>query len=198
VLRRILVALTAAAVLACSDNTGPESRLDADLNIVQQDTLAPPLDSTVARFWAKVGEGREVRIAYQPPLDSAEDFLRFEVPGDGLFRKPDGSAFQAGDSILITITVVDASQFLFQFEPSGLQFSSEHPARLKIHYGLSNHDFNEDGAVDSDDDAIEHLLELWHREGTTSPWFRVGSVKFEASDEIDANILSFSEYALAW
>ena len=197
-LRRILLALTAAAVLACSDNTGPDSRADADLNIVQQDTLAPPLDSMVARFWAKVGDGREVRIEYQPPLDSAEDFLRFEVPGDALLRKPDGSAFQVGDSILITITVVDQARFLFRFEPSGLQFNPEHPARLKIHYSLSNHDFNEDGAVDSDDDAIEHILDLWRREGTTSPWFRVGSGKFEESDEIDANILSFSEYALAW
>jgi hypothetical protein len=198
VLRRILFALTAAAVLACSDNTGPESRPDADLHIVQQHTLAPPLDSTVARFWAKVGEGREVRIEYQPPLDSAEDFLRFEVPGDGLLRKPDGSAFQPGDSILITITVVDAARFLFRFEPSGLEFNPEHPARLKIYYYFSNHDFNEDGVVDSDDDAIEHLLDVWRRESTTSPWFRVGSVKFEVSDEIDANILSFSEYALAW
>lgn len=197
-LRRLLVALTAAALLACSDNTGPETRPNADLNIVLQDTLAPPLDSTVVHLWAKVGDGREVRIEYQPPLDSAEDFLRFEVPGDALLRKPDGSAFAAGDSILITITVVNQTQFLFRFEPSGLQFSPDHPARLKIHYNLSNHDFDDDGTVDSNDDAIEHLLDIWRREGSTSPWVRVGSVKFEESDEIDANILSFSEYALAW
>ena len=198
VLRRILFALTAAAVLACSDNTGPETRPDADLNIVQQDTLAPPLDSTVARFWAKVGDGREVRIEYQPPLDSAEDFLRFEVPGDGLLRKPDGSAFQTGDSILITVTVIDPARYQFRFEPAGLKFNPDHPARLKVYYYFANHDFDGDGVIDSADDAIEHLLDMWGREGTTSPWFRVGSVKFEESDEIDANILSFSEYALAW
>jgi hypothetical protein len=52
--------------------------------------------------------------------------------------------------------------------------------------------------VDTEDVAIEHLLDLWRREGTTAPWFRVGSVKFEELDELDANILSFSEYALAW
>lgn len=195
-LRRLLFALTAAALLACSDNTGPETRPNADLNIVLQDTLAPPLDSTVVHLWAKVGDGREVRINYQAP--QIEEFLRFEVPGDALLRKPDGSAFAVGDSILITITVVNQTQFLFQFEPSGLQFSPEHPARLKIHYNLSNHDFDDDGTVDSSDDAIEHLLDIWRREGSTSPWFRVGSVKFEETDEIDANILSFSEYALAW
>ena len=121
VLRRFLFALSAvsAVLLACSDNTGPETRPDADLNIVLQDTLAPPLDSMVARLWAKVGDGRELRIDYQPSLDSAEEFLRFEVPGDALLKKPDGSAFQAGDSILITVTVVDPTRFLFRFEPSG-------------------------------------------------------------------------------
>lgn len=195
-LRRLLFALTAAALLACSDNTGPETRPNADLNIVLQDTLAPPLDSTVVHLWAKVGDGREVQINYQAP--QSEEFLRFEVPGDALLRKPDGSAFAAGDSILITITVVDQKQFLFRFEPSGLQFSADHPARLKIHYNLSNHDFDDDGTVDSTDDAIEHQLDIWRREGSTAPWFRVGSVKFEETDEIDANILSFSEYALAW
>jgi hypothetical protein len=192
--------LTAATTIAlgCSENTGPESRPDAELTIVQQDTLAPPLDSTVARFWAKVGDGRDVRIEYAPPLDSAEDFLRFEVPGNGLLRKPDGSTFQPGDSILITVTVVDPARFLFRFEPAGLQFDPDHPARLKLHYLFANHDFDNDGVVDSDDDAIEQLLDMWHRTGATGPWFRVGSVKFEESDEIDANILSFSEYALAW
>ena len=199
-LRRFLVGLTAASalLLACSDSTGPETRPDAELNIVHQDSLAAPLDSTVVHLWAKVGDDREVRIEYQPPLDSAEDFLRFEVPGDGLLKKPDGSAFLPGDSILITITVVDPTQFLFRFEPSGLQFNPDHPARLKVHYFNSDHDFNDDGTVDADDAAIEHLLDLWRREGTTSPWFKVGSVKFEEEEEIDANILSFSEYALAW
>jgi hypothetical protein len=53
------------------------------------------------------------------PADTGEEFLRFEVPGDGLFRKPDGSAFQTGDSILITVTIDDPSRFLFRFEPLG-------------------------------------------------------------------------------
>ena len=185
-------------VLGCDDNTGPTSRPNAELNIVEQDTLAPPLDSTVARFWAKVGEGGEVRIEYQPPLDSAEDFLRFEVPGDGLLRKPDGSAFQPGDSILITITVIDPSRFQFRFEPAGLAFNPDHPARLKLYYYNSNHDFDGDGDIDSADTDIEHMLDLWRRESPAADWFRAGSVKFEEQDEVDANILSFSEYALAW
>jgi hypothetical protein len=193
-----MVFFSAVLLLACTDNTGPGGVPSTDLHIVQQDTLAAPLDSTVARFWAKVGDGRDVRIAYQPPLDTAEDFLRFEVPADGLLRKPDGSPFQAGDSILITVTVVDPARFQFRFEPAGLQFHPDHPARLKVYYYHANHDFDGDGDTDSADTAIEHRLDLWRREDPTANWFRIGSVKFEESDEIDANILSFSEYALAW
>jgi hypothetical protein len=197
-MRRLLLICSAAALLSCSDTSGPSGVPDAQLHIVQQDTLAPPLDSTVARLWAKVGEGREVRIGYQPPADTGEDVLRFEVPGDGLLRKPDGSAFQPGDSILITVTLIDPTRFLFQFEPAGLQFNPNSPARLKTHYLQANHDFDGDGVIDAADTAIEHALDLWRRETPAAPWFKVGSVKFEELDEIDANILSFTEYAIAW
>jgi hypothetical protein len=199
-MRRLLVVIFAALLLGCSDSNGPGGVPNAQLNIIQQDTTAPPLVATRDSFWAKVGDGRELHLFYQgaTPADSGEEFLRFEVPGDALFRKPDGSAFQAGDSILITVTVIDNAKFHFQFEPSGLQFNPDHPARLRVEYSESNHDFNEDGVEDESDDEIEHTLDLWRREGPTAAWFRVGSVKFEELDEIDANILSFTEYAIAW
>ncbi len=197
-MRRLLLICSAAALVSCSDSSGPSGVPDAQLHIVREDTTAPALDSTVARFWAKVGEGREIRIGYKPPADTGEDFLRFEVPGDALLRKPDGSAFQPGDSIQITLTIVDPTQFLVRFEPAGLQFNPNQPARLKFRYLYANHDFDGDGVIDSVDAAIEHALDLWRRETPTAPWFRAGSVKFEALDEIDANILSFTEYAIAW
>jgi hypothetical protein len=197
-MRRLLLISAAAALLSCTDGAGPSGVPDAQLHIVRQDPTAPALDSTVARFWAKVGEGREIRIGYQPPADTGEDFLRFEVPGDALLRKPDGTAFQAGDSVQITLTIVDPDSFLVRFEPAGLQFNPNQPARLKFHYLYANHDFDGDGVIDSTDLAIEHRLDLWRRESVGAPWFRVGSVKFEELDEIDANILSFTEYAIAW
>lgn len=196
----LAIALTGVALLACGDSSGPGGVPNGQLHIIRQDTLAPPLVANQASFWAKVADGREVRLNYQgaTPADTGEEFLRFEVPGDGLLRKPDGTAFQAGDSILITVTVIDPARFLFQFEPSGLRFSPDHPARLKIHYRDADHDFDDDGDEDAADTAIEHVLDLWRREGSAAPWFRVGSVKFEELDELDANIFSFSEYAVAW
>ena len=190
----------ALVLLGCGDNTGPAGVPDAQLTIVRQDTLAPPLLSTQASFWAKVGDGREVRLHYQgaAPGDTGEEYLRFEVPGDGLYRKPGGTAFLPGDSILITVTVLDPARFHYQFEPSGLRFSPEHPARLKIRYFDSEHDFNGDGVEAAEDVRIEGILDLWARSGPGASWFRLGAVKFEALDELDANIFSFTEHAVAW
>ena len=199
-MRRLFVAICAAALLGCNDSSGPQGVPDTQLHIVRQDNLAPALVAKRDSFWAKVGDGRELHLNYQGanPADTGEEFLRFEVPGDALLRKPDGSVFQVGDSILITITVIDTSRFLFRFEPAGLQFSSEHPARLKVEYFDANHDFNDDGVENAADSTIEHILDVWKREGPTAAWYRVGSVKFEELDEIDANITSFTEYAIAW
>ena len=196
----VVGAALALALLGCGDNTGPAGVPDGQLNIVRQDTLAPPLLSTQASFWAKVGDGRELHLNYQgaTPADTGEEFLRFEVPGDGLYRKPDGSAFAPGDSILITVTVLDPTRFQFQFEPSGLRFSPEHPARLKVRYFDGEHDFNEDGVEDSADAQIEGILDLWERSGPGALWFRLGAVKFQELDELDANIYSFTEHAVAW
>ena len=201
-MRRMTVVAGALALvlLGCGDNTGPAGVPHAQLTIVRQDTLAPPLLTTTASFWAKVGDGREVRLHYQgaAPGDTGEEYLRFEVPGDGLYRKPNGTAFLPGDSILITVTVVDPTRFHYDFEPSGLRFSPDHPARLKIKYLNGQHDFNADGVEDSEDVRIEGILDLWERSGPGALWFRIGAVKFEDLDELDANILSFTEHAVAW
>ena len=116
-----------------------------------------------------------------------------------LMELPDGTAFGPGDSIRITVTVVDSKQFRFEFEPSGLQFSPDHPARLKVKYQYADHDFNGDGTINGADAQIEGELDLWRREPPDTLWFQVvGAVKFEDLDEIDANLFSFSQYAVAW
>jgi hypothetical protein len=94
--------------------------------------------------------------------------------------------------------VLDPARFQFQFEPSGLVFNPEHPARLKIRYFGCNFDFDGDGDKDAADAVIEQELDLWRREGPGAMWFRMGAVKFEDLDELDANIGSFTEHAVAW
>src|SRR5256886_8901563 len=141
-MRPLFFGLTTLTLLACGDSTGPAGVPDSQLHIVVQDPLAPPLYAQQDTFWAHVGQDRELRMYYQgaTPTQTGDEFLRFEVPGSGLFRKPDGSPFQPIDSILITITVVDPAKFLFQFEPTGLVFnpdrSEEHTSELQSQSNL--------------------------------------------------------------
>ena len=198
----VLVALAVVGFVGCGpDGSGPGGTPEPDLSIIEHDPLAPRLYNPRDSFWAKRGDNREIELYYrdpQNPADYGDELLRFEVPGEGLSRRPDGSAFAPGDSILITVAVVDSSRLLFEFTPAGLQFDPDHPARLRLRYRNANHDFDGDGAPDPDDDAIEMLLDLWRQPAPGGPWFKLGGVKFEDLDEIDANILGFSRFAVAW
>lgn len=186
--------------LACSESSGPAAVPGSELHFVQQDPLAPPLYTVRDSMWAKVGDGRELRLFYQgaTPVERGEEFLRLEVPGDALYRWPDGSLFQPGDSVLITVTVVNPAEFVFQFEPSGLTFRTDHPARLKIEYHHGDHDFDRDGDEDATDAEIEQHLDLWHQAQVDGPWRSTSAVQFSELDELDTNILAFSQYAVAW
>ena len=176
------------------------------VNFVRQDSTYKPLLSAQGTFYAKVGEHREVRLVYQGSMaiDSGAEFLRFEVPTDGLYRKPDGTAFGATDdsgniqTASTGISVVDPKQFKFDFQPAGLQFNPSDPARLKVEYHYADPDFNGDGTIDSRDAEIETVLSLWRREPPDTLWFKAAAVRSVELEEFDADILSFSQYAVAW
>jgi len=200
-MRRLLLAFVTLVAGACSNSSGPGGPAPrAALNFVRQDSTYKPLLSDTGSFWAKVGEARRVRLVYQgsTPADSGAEFLRFEVPTDGLYRKPDGTAFAPGDSIQITVTVVDPKQFQFDFQPSGLQFNPSDPARLRVEYHYADPDYNGDGRVDSSDAEVEGLVWLWRREPPDSLWFKMAAVKSVELSEFDADVLQFSQYAVAW
>lgn len=200
-MRRLISGLLAVAIwAACSNGTGPATSLTSQLHFVVQDSTAPPLYQDTVSFYAKVSDGRQASLFYKDTTSGGpgEEFLRLEVPGDALLRKPDGSPFQAGDSILISIHVVDPKQFVIDFQPTGLQFDPSHPAVLKIEYAHSDHDYDGDGQITSADSTIEARLDLWRNEPPSDVWFKMGAVNFESYEEIDGNIFSFSQYAVAW
>ena len=189
---------------ACSSSSAPQMptvKLAAQLHITLESATAKPLLAKQASFWPKVGEDRVVRLFYQgaTAVDTGALLLEFEVPPDGLYRRPDGSAFQPGDSILVTVTVVDTTRFLFVFQPAGLQFNPSNPARLKIEFANANHDFNGDGVIDARDAAIEaDSLGVWRRDPPDTLWYRQFAIKFQLPEELDAIVSSFSQYAVAW
>jgi len=200
-MRKACVATLAACAIACSTSDAPLSSLPpSQLHFVLQDSTAPRLVSDSASFYAKVGEDRRVELFYggTVPGDTGEAFLEFLVRANSLLRRPDGTSFIPGDSILITVAVANPTKFDFIFSPAGLQFNPNDPARLHVEYNHANHDYNGDGHHDSEDDHAQTLLSFWRLEPPDTLWTNVGAVNSEDFEELETDIFSFSHYAVAW
>jgi hypothetical protein len=108
------------------DSTAAED----SLHFLRPALTAPPLADRVVSFWAVRGQRRELRLMYRPApgaVDSVE-FARFRVDDRSLVNRPDGTPIAQGDSILITLSVVDTLQLITEFQPAGLVFSNSRPA----------------------------------------------------------------------
>ena len=201
-LKLALLALAPAALLlGCGEATSPDvARSPENLNFLRPDRAAPPLADTLVSFWAKRGEDREVRLRYQPRPGSTEmeEFLRLSVPAAALEQRPDGSAFAAGDSVLITVHVIDPVRMIVEFQPSGLRFSAASPARLRLDYGEADHDIDGDGDIDDHDLTLESHLSIWRQEAPGQLWYKVASAVAQDLDEVEADILGFTGYAIAY
>jgi hypothetical protein len=197
---RVVMATAGFLSIACNDATGPDPVSTDELTFLQLPPGAPPLVVETASFWAKTNDNRELRMYFRPRPGEADssEFLRFRVDAGSLFRRPNGSAFAAVDSILITVTVVDLQRLIVDFQPSGLRFSSNRPARLKIEYENADHDFDDDGDVDVDDEALEERFSIWRQENAGAPWFELGTIRRDEIDEVEGEIFGFTNHALAY
>ena len=198
-----LLAATAliGGMAACSDSTSPGniSKPAEDLNVARLAQPGPALLNAEASFYGVRGQDREVRIFLQDLAGGqAEELVLLRVRPASLLSRPDGSPVPPGDSILITVRVMDPANFLFEMEPAGLTFNPAAPAELKIHYNHADHDFNQDGFLNATDDQIKNQLAIWRQESLTDPFVRLGSVNEVNLEEINADILRFSRYAVAY
>jgi len=185
---------------AC-DSTSPKDpgpRPPADLNIVTLAPTAPLLQTDSVSFYALFDEDRRAHIDFV----GGESYLEFRVDKLSLLKRPDGSLFKQGDSILITIKVVNPDSLYFDFQPSGLVFNPAKPARLHIEYQHAGTDeegdFNDDGVVDSKDHTIESSFSIWRQENPTSDFLPATTILEVDLDEVEAEITGFSRYALAY
>ena len=204
-LRRLL-ALPLALTLACSDSGGPDDGDDtikppSDLTILRLAENSPPLFNPEVSFYALRGENREAEISFvddERPGEPGERYLELRVDAEALAARPDGSPVADGDSVLITVRVVDPAQLLFEFEPAGLTFNPSRPAELRIHYDHADDDLDEDGDVDLDDASLELTLGIWRQENDGDPFERLGSLLIDDLEEAEAELQGFSRYALAY
>ena len=196
-------AATALTLLAACDGASPTAGRpvdEAELTFVRFAGNALPLERASVSFWAVRGEDRVGVIRYAAPPDDddgGEAFLTFKVPEAALLRRPGGAPFAAGDSVRITIGVVDAARFVFEFQPAGLAFDPRAPARLEVSYRAADRDYDGDGDEDGEDDAFERELGFWRQERAGLPWFRVSTVRIEELEEVEADITGFTRYAVA-
>lgn len=156
------------------------------------------LGETEGSFWAVAGENRELVLRYAAEGDDdGEEFLEFEVSGNSLSSRPDGTPFEDGDSIRITVRVIDAERFLFDFEPAGLRFDPDHPAELEVTYRKADPDLNDDGTVDSADEELRDRLAVWRQEMDGGLWFRIATLRLDDREEVEAEIFGFSSFCIA-
>lgn len=190
-------ALLIVVLAACSSDAGLGPKTTNQLHFLRlQDTVAFTL--AVQSFWAHNDRDSELRFYTQVngETDSTE-FLRFKVPQGGLFKLPDGTPLGPQDSVLITVAA-DPANLVFSFQPSGLQFSANNPAQLEIQFAEANQDLNDDGQVNAVDDSLKAQLQLWRQETVGGPWVPVtANIEVELEDA-EADILGFTNYALAY
>jgi hypothetical protein len=200
----LLRTLLLTGLAACSSSvTEPDPpgtiRDPSELNIITLPADHPPFFSPSVSFWAKAGERAEGTIYFRDPNGERGDrFAELKIDEDALLRRPDGTPIAAGDSILITMTVSDQSEFLVEMQPSGLEFSSDEPAELKLKYEETKGDLNGNGRRDDDDDRIEGKLAIWVQEVLSGPFTKIGTVKIQGSRELKASLVSFSRFAIAY
>lgn len=190
------------ALAACeSDSTGSGDPIPpGEFSAIRLDDDAPPLCAMSVSFVAQRGASSEGELDFCDPVtgDPIDDFLEFDVGSNSLLRRPDGTLFAPGDTITITITVVDPQRLIFEFQPSGLVFDPSDPAELEISYRNCDRDFDEDGDEDSDDLEIEQLLTIFRQENPGDPWVPIGSAVIDDIDEVEAELVGFTRYAIAY
>jgi hypothetical protein len=210
---RALLSITFALAAGCAEATdpsapdggasGPETAITQSTSPVflRPAPNAPLLATTSVSFWAVKGKGRDGRIYYRRAAGETEgsEFLRFVVPSKSLLRYPNGKLFAKDDSVRITITVIDGTNLIADFQPSGLKFDPKEPAELRIWYAKTNDDIDRDGDVDQTDQSIEGRLAIWKRDSTTDPWAKLSSSVDITEERVRARVItSFTNYAIAY
>lgn len=211
--KRLLAAGASALTLAfgaCSDPITPipprpvqvptRELQTATPHFLRLDPGAPTLAQKAVHMWVINGVQREVEIWYHLRAGQPDStrFLRFRVDRRSLLLRPDGTPIAPGDSILITISIIDTVRQQVQFSPPGLRFAPGRPAKLWLWYLEADHDFNADGAIDPLDSAIEMLLGMYRLEAGATTWERIASALDTAEDEVQANVDGFTTYAVAY
>jgi hypothetical protein len=215
VIRPLVAAAVAAAVVtACAqDRSTPVEpafglvpvapRADdgvASPNFLAADSSGPQIANPVVQFWATKGEDRTGTMYYHRASGGRDSIPLFalRVRPRSLLRRPDGSAIASGDSVLITLTLVDPVRLIVDCQPAGLRFDPKDPARLRMSFEFTDDDVNDDGVVNATDSTLTRTFAIWRHESEASPWQRQLSSLSLSNHEVETDVGGFTGYAIAW
>jgi hypothetical protein len=153
---------------------------------------APKIANPEISFWAKQGQDHTVRMYYhaQPGALDSSTFAELRLRRTSLKAYPDARPFAAGDSVLITMSLADPERLILELKPSGLKFSADRPASLKLSY------VHTDAASASP--SVEKTLRIWRRESSDQPWTTLATNFETGLHEVKADLSGFSGYAIAY
>lgn len=176
------------------------SATEDELRFPRLDPTAPPLAQASVSFYAVRGQDREAVIWYhaRPGAIDSTRLARLRVRKESLVGDAQGTPLAMGDSVLITMTVVDTARQLIELQPSGLTFSANDPARLTLCFLEMDHDFNGDGGIDTADLEIENTFQIWAQERPGDPFVSLPSELGESGDEVETDIPGFTRYVVAY
>jgi len=161
---------------------------------------APAIANPVVTFYAVAGQNRQAFMYYRSRPGRADStvFIRFRVSNGSLLARPDGTPFADGDSVLITMTLIDPEKLIVRFAPSGLQFDPLDPADIKFNFLETDDDLDDDGVITAADSTFATMLAIWKRENANEPWYKQTSILSTELHEIEAEVTGFTEYIIAW
>ena len=189
--------MVAVATAGCTDTAGPGGGITP--TIVGLPAGAPPLYQASASFYALKGEDREGSLYFQDGSGGpGERFARLRVRAASLLSLPDGTPIAAGDSVLITLRVVDPAKLLVELDPAGLKFDPAAPATLELSYSATGGDLDDDGQVTQADSVLAGKLGIWRQETAGAPFVLLLSTRLLDLEEVTAQLHGFSRYALAY
>jgi hypothetical protein len=180
--RRIAIGVAVVVAAACS-TTGPTSPSATDPHFLAQNSAAPPVLSASVSFYAVVGQTRQGALYYvqtdsEGEKEDSVELAGFVVPAGALVTAADGSQLAPGDSVLITLSLVDTTHNFVQIDPSGLQFAPSTPAQLTFGY-------QEDDSTLTKQNIAN--LAIWS-EDDSGNWTQLPSVVSTKAKQVSAHV----------
>jgi hypothetical protein len=183
-----------AALLVLAASCGQESRLtgppvpEAELNrsdgpvrLLQRDGQAPPFGRQLVQLRAVAGAEGEVVARFVDGTPVAT----FRVSAATLENAWLGEVpVQNGDTVVISMRLLDGIRYIVEMQPAGLVFNPEAPAELVFHYRNA-------ARVRGGD------LAVWKQEHAGAPWQFVGGTDDPATRTFRAAVDGFTRFAMS-